>query len=68
MHMTWLVNSAVHVWGSQPYDSGDNSRNNPLVALLVFGDVSAVIVTCVAVKGRDVWRSGTLLFASSAQL
>ncbi|KAL6753035.1 delta-9 desaturase-like protein [Haematococcus lacustris] len=38
MHMTWLVNSAVHIWGSQPYDSGDNSRNNPLVALLVFGD------------------------------
>ncbi len=29
---------AVHIWGSQPYDSGDNSRNNPLVALLVFGD------------------------------
>ncbi|GFH23287.1 FA_desaturase domain-containing protein [Haematococcus lacustris] len=38
MHMTWLVNSAVHIWGNQPYASGDNSRNNPLVALLVFGD------------------------------
>jgi hypothetical protein len=41
MHMTWLVNSAVHIWGSQPYASGDNSRNNALVALLVFGDVRA---------------------------
>lgn len=38
MHMTWLVNSVVHVWGSREYESGDNSRNNPLVALLVFGD------------------------------
>ncbi|KAK3237304.1 hypothetical protein CYMTET_52608, partial [Cymbomonas tetramitiformis] len=38
MHMTWLVNSAVHVWGSQAYQSQDNSRNNMLVALLVFGD------------------------------
>lgn len=38
MHMTWLVNSVVHIWGSRPYESGDNSRNNPLVALLVFGD------------------------------
>ncbi len=38
MHMTWLVNSAVHIWGSQPYEAGDESRNNALVALLVFGD------------------------------
>jgi fatty-acid desaturase len=38
MHMTWLVNSVVHIWGSRPFESGDNSRNNPLVALLVFGD------------------------------
>jgi stearoyl-CoA desaturase (delta-9 desaturase) len=38
MHMTWLVNSAVHIWGDQPYESGDSSRNNPLVAFLVFGD------------------------------
>jgi stearoyl-CoA desaturase (delta-9 desaturase) len=37
-NMTWLVNSAVHVWGTAPYKSGDASRNNWLVALLVFGD------------------------------
>ena len=36
--MTWLVNSVVHVWGSRDYASDDDSRNNPLVALLVFGD------------------------------
>jgi fatty-acid desaturase len=36
--MTWLVNSVVHIWGSRDYESGDNSRNNALVALLVFGD------------------------------
>ncbi|GFH11160.1 FA_desaturase domain-containing protein [Haematococcus lacustris] len=49
MHMTWLVNSAVHIWGSQPYASGDNSRNNPLVALLVFGDVdfSYYLICCL---------------------
>ena len=38
LQMTWLVNSVVHIWGSRDYESGDNSRNNPLVALLVFGD------------------------------
>ncbi|GLC45607.1 hypothetical protein PLESTB_001785000 [Pleodorina starrii] len=38
MHMTWLVNSAVHIWGEQRYQSNDNSRNNWLVGLLVFGD------------------------------
>jgi hypothetical protein len=31
------VNSAVHVWGDQPWRTGDSSRNNALVALLVFG-------------------------------
>jgi hypothetical protein len=36
-NMTWLVNSAVHVWGDQPWKTGDSSRNNALVALLVFG-------------------------------
>ncbi|KAG2433974.1 hypothetical protein HYH02_012436 [Chlamydomonas schloesseri] len=38
MHMTWLVNSAVHIWGEQRYKSDDSSRNNWLVGLLVFGD------------------------------
>lgn len=33
-----LVNSAVHVWGSRDYETDDDSRNNMLVALLVFGD------------------------------
>jgi len=38
MHMTWFVNSAVHIWGRQTYDTNDSSRNNWWVALLVFGD------------------------------
>ncbi|KAK9824554.1 hypothetical protein WJX72_011275 [[Myrmecia] bisecta] len=38
MHMTWLVNSAVHVWGNKEFRTDDESRNNWLVALLVFGD------------------------------
>lgn len=33
-----LVNSAVHVWGEREFETTDNSRNNPLVALLVFGE------------------------------
>jgi fatty-acid desaturase len=28
----------VHVWGSRDYETDDDSRNNMLVALLVFGD------------------------------
>jgi stearoyl-CoA desaturase (delta-9 desaturase) len=35
---TWLVNSATHRWGSVSHDSGDNSRNNPWVAALTFGE------------------------------
>lgn len=37
-HVTWLVNSATHLWGYQSYNSGDNSRNNWWVALLTFDE------------------------------
>ncbi len=37
-HVTWLVNSATHMWGYRNYESKDTSRNNWLVALLTFGE------------------------------
>ena len=37
-HITWLVNSATHCWGSAVHDSGDNSKNNPWVAAFTFGE------------------------------
>ncbi len=37
-HVTFMVNSVCHVWGTQPYKSGDKSRNNLLVALLTHGE------------------------------
>jgi stearoyl-CoA desaturase (delta-9 desaturase) len=38
LHATWLVNSATHLWGSQRFATGDDSRNNLLVALMTFGE------------------------------
>lgn len=37
-HITWSVNSASHVWGRQPFPTTDESRNNPVVAVLAFGE------------------------------
>lgn len=37
-HGTFTINSLVHVWGSQPYRTGDNSRNNLIGAILTLGD------------------------------
>ncbi|CAA0816471.1 Palmitoyl-monogalactosyldiacylglycerol delta-7 desaturase- chloroplastic [Striga hermonthica] len=37
-HITWLVNSACHVWGKQAWKTGDLSRNNWWVAVLAFGE------------------------------
>ena len=37
-HVTWLVNSATHKWGSIEYASNDESRNNAWVAALTFGE------------------------------
>jgi stearoyl-CoA desaturase (delta-9 desaturase) len=37
-HVTWLVNSAAHLWGYQSYDTNEGSRNNWWVALLSYGE------------------------------
>ena len=37
-HVTWSINSICHLWGSQPFRTGDHSRNNFLFGLLGFGE------------------------------
>ena len=37
-HATFVINSLAHRWGSRRYDIPDQSRNNPLLALLTFGE------------------------------
>ena len=38
LHVTWLVNSASHMWGGRRFNTRDDSRNNWWVALLTFGE------------------------------
>jgi stearoyl-CoA desaturase (delta-9 desaturase) len=38
LHVTWLVNSATHVWGYRSHDTRDNSRNLWWVGLLAYGE------------------------------
>ncbi|MDG2031561.1 MAG: fatty acid desaturase [Phycisphaerales bacterium] len=37
-HATWSVNSICHIWGSQPYTSHDESRNNAIVGVVALGE------------------------------
>jgi stearoyl-CoA desaturase (Delta-9 desaturase) len=37
-HVTWSVNSVCHTFGSRPFDTADQSRNQWLVGLLAFGE------------------------------
>lgn len=37
-HVTWLVNSACHLWGRQSYNTGDLSMNNWWVGVLAWGE------------------------------
>lgn len=37
-HMTWLVNSATHLWGYRNYDAKDDSTNLWLIGLLGYGE------------------------------
>lgn len=38
LHVTWLVNSATHLWGARRFPTRDDSRNNWWVALLTGGE------------------------------
>ncbi len=38
IHATLLVNSLAHKWGSRPFQTRDQSRNNLLIALLTLGE------------------------------
>jgi stearoyl-CoA desaturase (delta-9 desaturase) len=38
LHVTWLVNSASHIWGYRNYETSDDSRNLWWVGLLAFGE------------------------------
>ena len=37
-HITWAVNSVTHRWGYRSYETGENSRNHWLIALLTHGE------------------------------
>jgi stearoyl-CoA desaturase (delta-9 desaturase) len=37
-HTMFAVNSVCHAFGSQPFATGDESRNNRLIAVLAFGE------------------------------
>ncbi|MCA9099997.1 MAG: fatty acid desaturase [Planctomycetales bacterium] len=38
LHVTWLINSATHIWGYRNYETSDDSRNIWWVALLSYGE------------------------------
>ena len=37
-HATWSVNSICHLWGTRPFHTKDQSRNNSLIALITMGE------------------------------
>lgn len=37
-HVTWSVNSICHLWGTKPFKSRDESRNNAVFGVLALGE------------------------------
>lgn len=37
-HVSWSVNSVCHLWGRQPFDTHDESRNNLVIGVLAMGE------------------------------
>ena len=41
-HATWSVNSICHLWGTRPFHTKDQSRNNSLIALITMGKAGTI--------------------------
>ena len=37
-HVTWSINSVCHLWGTRPFRSHDESRNNPIFGYIGLGE------------------------------
>lgn len=37
-HTTWSINSVCHLWGWRDFESGDESRNNPVMGIVSMGE------------------------------
>jgi stearoyl-CoA desaturase (delta-9 desaturase) len=37
-HITWCINSVCHLWGTRPFRTRDESRDNPIFGVLAFGE------------------------------
>jgi stearoyl-CoA desaturase (Delta-9 desaturase) len=37
-HVSWSINSVCHLWGTRPFNSHDESRNNAIFGILAFGE------------------------------
>ena len=37
-HVTFLINSLAHAWGSRPYTESNSARDNPVLAFLTYGE------------------------------
>jgi len=37
-HVTFFINSLAHMWGSRPYTEENTARDNPLIAVVTYGE------------------------------
>ncbi len=37
-HVTWSINSVCHMWGTRPFSTRDESRDNPILGVLAMGE------------------------------
>ena len=37
-HVTFFINSLAHMWGTQPYCEDNTARDNPVIAMLTYGE------------------------------
>jgi stearoyl-CoA desaturase (Delta-9 desaturase) len=37
-HFTFFINSLAHMWGSRPYSEDNTARDNPVLAVLTYGE------------------------------
>jgi stearoyl-CoA desaturase (Delta-9 desaturase) len=37
-HVTFFINSLAHMWGTRPYNEANSARDNPVIAVITYGE------------------------------
>ena len=65
-HVTWSINSVCHIWGSRPFKSHDESRNNLVFGVLAWAKGGITTTTPSPPPPATAWPGGRSMPATGS--